>query len=324
MSDTTSSLGPYNTPMAAQGSSVTQAIMNYPNSIDTSNDREEPNVKQTRRLKFTPEQLSQLIMACSTPVGQMSVPTQASLTSIAIAPSTAPVYVTNAKYEEICCKPIKPLYEGTEEDLIPFLLHLDIRSQDEGWAPATYITIEGNQYGLTIEFAHVNEDHVTECASKPWSSSTVAIDKHSIGHDTSHLLAKCLLASIPLELPLTLLNCIPKLYCNDGTYILWALTNNIYKNYVAFVEHVREKIVMATVSQHDNNIEKYLIYIKNHLQMITTKPTSACQHRDLITSILCRLKTTSNQIFLRTSKTYMFLIRRADYPNTLRPSLLQM
>jgi len=135
MSDTTSSLGPYNTPAAARGSSVTQAIMNCTNGMDTSNDEEEPHAKQTRYLKFTPAQLSQLIMACSTPVGHMSVPTQASLTSIAIAPSTAPAYVTNAKYEEICCKPIKPTYEGTEEDLMPFLLHLDIRRQDEGCPP---------------------------------------------------------------------------------------------------------------------------------------------------------------------------------------------
>jgi len=162
--------------------------------------------------------------------------------------------------------------------------------------PATYLTIEGNHY----DFAHINENQVTECASKCWSSPMVDIEKHSIGHDTynSHLLAKCLLASISPELSLTLLNCIAKLYHNDGTYVLWALTNNIYRNNIAFVESIREKIVMATVSQHDNNIEKYLIYIKNHLQMITTKPTPTRQHRGLITYILHQLKTSSNQILL--------------------------
>jgi len=57
----------------------------------------------------------------------------------------------------------------------------------------------------------------------------------------------------------------PTLYHNDGTYILWALTNNMYRNNIASVESVREKIVTATVPQHENDTEKYLIYIKNHL-----------------------------------------------------------
>jgi hypothetical protein len=184
---------------------------------------------------------------------------------------------------------------------MPFLLRLDIRRQDEGWAPATFITIQDTTYDLTIEFAHVTEENVTELASRRWTSHSVSTDKHTIRHDTCHsrLLAKCLLASISHDLSLTLLNRIPTLYRNDGTYLLWTLTNNIYRNNIAFVESVREKTVTATVLQHDNDIEKYLIFIKNHLRMITTKHSSAQQHRGLITYILRQLKTTPNQIFLR-------------------------
>jgi hypothetical protein len=302
MSNTTQGNTSISTPDSARGTAVTQAIMNFAAGIDANNDDDEPNAKRSRYLKFTPEQLSQLIIACSTPGNIVPSNTPSTpYTSTTVTPSPAPAYVANAKYEEISCKPIRPPYEGTEADLMSFLLRLDIRRQDEGWAPATYITVAEYRYDLTIEFAHVTEENIQELASTRWKSPTVSVDKHTLSHDTynSRLLAKCLLASISPELSLTLLNRIPTLYRNDGTYILWTLTNNIYRNNIAFVESIREKIVTTTVSHHDNNIEKYLIYIKNQLRMITTKPTAARQHRGLITYILRQLKTTANPIFLR-------------------------
>jgi hypothetical protein len=289
------------TPEQNRGSAVTDAIRAFTDSFGVSNDDEKPNAKRPRYLKFTPDQLSQLIIACSTPGGITSTLHQASPSTTALSLQSAPAYVTSAKYEEISCKPIKPTYEGNEADLMPFLLRVDIRHQDEGWASATFITNQDTTYDLMIEFVDVTEEHVTELASRRWTSHSVSTDKHNIGHDTCHsrLLAKCLLASISHDLSLTLLNRIPTLYRNDGTYLLWTLTSNIYRNNIAFVESTREKIVTATKLQHDNDIEKYLIFIKNHLRMITTKHSSDQQHCGLITYILQQLKTTPNQIFLR-------------------------
>jgi hypothetical protein len=86
--------------------------------------------------------------------------------SVTASITNAPAYVTNAKYEEFCCKAIKPSYDGTEEDLMPFLLRLDIQRQDEGWAPATYIKIDDATFDLTTEFSHVTESQVTTLTSK--------------------------------------------------------------------------------------------------------------------------------------------------------------
>jgi len=77
------------------------------------------------------------------------------------------------------------------------------------------------------------------------------------------------------------------------------LSNNIYRNNIAFVESIQEKIVSATVVQHDNDVEKYPLSIKNYLRMITSQSTSTKRFNGLITYILCQLKTTQNQIFLR-------------------------
>ncbi len=127
------------------------------------------------------------------------------------------------------------------------------------------------------------------------------MDKRTIGHDTcnARLLAKCLLASISTDLTVTLINRILQLYRNDGTYILWALTNNIYRNNIAFIETIREKIFITDLTQHNQDIEKYLIFIKNNLRLITTQSSPSEQHIGLITYSLHQLKQTKNQIFLR-------------------------
>jgi hypothetical protein len=150
---------------------------------------------------------------------------------------------------------------------MPFLLQLDIRHQDESWAPATYITLDTKKYDLTVDFAHVPEELLTTTASKCWMADTADVDKHTMGTKLYHswLLAKCLLVSILSELSSTIINRIPTTCRNDGTYILWAITNNIYWSNIAFMETIREKIVLATVDQFGHDLEKYLMTIKNNL-----------------------------------------------------------
>jgi hypothetical protein len=96
--------------------------------------------------------------------------------------------------------------------------------------------------------------------------------------------------------------------------MLWAITNNIYRNNVAFVENIWEKIITTMIAHHDNNVERYLIFIKNNLQMIHSKSTAAKKHNGLITYILRQLKLSTNPCFFASSKIYTFNIKR---PNCL-------
>jgi len=80
--------------------------------------------------------------------------------------------------------------------------------------------------------------------------------------------------------------------------MLWAITNNIYRNNVAFVENIWEKIITTMIAHRDNNVERYLIFIKNNLQMIHSKSTAAKKHNGLITYILHQLKLSTNPMFL--------------------------
>ncbi len=130
------------TPPHLRGSVITDLISNFTRNLDQDPSEEAPNdtAMHPKYLKLTPTQLSQLLQACSSPSVQ-APNLHGSPTSIIAQPTLTPAYLNNAKYEDICCKPIKPCYDGTETDLMSFLLRLDIRLQDEGWAPPTYVTI---------------------------------------------------------------------------------------------------------------------------------------------------------------------------------------
>jgi len=111
------------------------------------------------------------------------------------------------------------------------------------------------------------------------------------------LTGKCLLVSLTSSITFTIINRIPQQFQNDGTLVLWALTNNVHRNNIAFIEHVCEKITTATLANHQNDVERYLIYIKNNLRMINNT-TDSTEQNGLITYILHPLKQASNPIFL--------------------------
>ena len=131
------------TPVTFRGSQVTNSIQALTNILDGSGNDDEPNAKCTKYLKFTPSQLSHLIHAC-TAHGQTSGLANRNPTTITSIVPLVSSYFNNAKYDDIICKPIKPIYNGSEADLMLILLWLDIWRQDDGGVPAMYLTIDDN------------------------------------------------------------------------------------------------------------------------------------------------------------------------------------
>ena len=112
--------------------------------------------------------------------------------------------------------------DGSEDQLNPFLTRLDLRRQNEGWAPATYIKIAEEQYDLTVHFSMIKEEDGIGEATNHWESPT--IDK-AFGHMTynSRLLAMVIINLITDNFMTTLLHSLPHTLCNDGTFVLWSL-----------------------------------------------------------------------------------------------------
>jgi hypothetical protein len=248
--------------------------------------------KKQRIIQFTPAQFDSLLQTLTTvtpptPCNPPPPPSTPVLSGISTSASM-PAYYNNAKYEEITCKPLKPLYDGSEDNLMPFLTHLDVRRQNEGWALATYISVDGKTIDLCLHFAQITADQAKAAATLRWNSPTVHTDKHTIGHETcnSRQLAIVLMGSISDALSLIILHRVPCELRNDGTYILWTNCNNVHRNNVALTEHVCEKITNATLQQFSNNVEDYIIFIKDNLCMLSSDTSNTTEHRGLITYIL--------------------------------------
>ncbi len=113
-------------------------LLQTANSFPTTNDDRsldgEPQPKRSRFIQLTPEQFEHILSTCSQQQQTISSLTPSSnrlhngndSSTHAVTPST-PSYYNNTKYEEIACKAMKPAYDGSEEELIPFLTRLDIR-----------------------------------------------------------------------------------------------------------------------------------------------------------------------------------------------------
>jgi hypothetical protein len=289
------------------------------------NDDDKPAAKRLKSITLTPEQFERLLQTCSKQQEVISHFTSGSPISVDDSrpqrQPAQPAYYSNAKYEEISCKAIKPQYDGSEEHLIPFLTRLDLRRQNEGWAPATFVTINAQQYDLTCHFAGIKESDLTTLAEARWTSPTVDQDKHTVGHPTYHarLLAMVLMNSITDDLMTTLIHRVPTNLRNDGTYLLWSICHNIHRNNVAFTEHIREKISIATLSTFNNDVNKYIIFIKDNLKMIST--TTTPEHNGLITYILRQLKLSPIPLFQDFIRKLHIEFQEGKHP-LLTPTLL--
>jgi hypothetical protein len=108
--------------------------------------------------------------------------------------------------QKISCKPIN----GTKENLIPSLTHVDIQQQNKDWDSATYIEIEGKPINLTCHFAQVTDEQAMQDAEKHWKSPNISSKKHKVGHQTYNpcLLAIVLMNSISDTLTNIIINCV--------------------------------------------------------------------------------------------------------------------
>jgi hypothetical protein len=99
------------TPEGINGKSIVDSICNILGQDEDTNDNAKHRSKHPKYFKFTADQLSQLIVACS-PAPLTPTPfVSRSPTSLIGTTLITPTYVVNAKYKEISCKPIKTLYD---------------------------------------------------------------------------------------------------------------------------------------------------------------------------------------------------------------------
>ncbi len=164
-------------------------------------------------------------------------------------PTIANCYYNNAKYKDIICHPLKPQYDGSPDQFIPFLNKLDSHQQDEGWYPFTFVQTGTEKLDLTWHFAKITEELIKCQETQWWTSETVLTDKYDVNHSTynARKLACLLLSSVTDDFSITIINRIPQDLCNDGPLILWTICNNIHQNNVALTETIKSKVSCISV-----------------------------------------------------------------------------
>jgi hypothetical protein len=228
----------------------------------STNDSSTPQPKWTKSIVLPHAQFSQLLQTFSNQQDTIALLStqspRSTITESRAHAMTTPAYYANAKYEEISCKAITPNYDGTEENLIPFLTRLDLWHQNEGWAPTTYVEVDEKIHDFMLHFSMVMKTDIETQPTMRWSSPDVHQDKHKVNQDTynSRLLGMVLLKSVTNDFLTTLLHTIPQLLRSNGTLLLCSICHHTQHNNVAFHESIWEKIVLATLSSFDNNVQK--------------------------------------------------------------------
>lgn len=237
-----------------------------------------------------------------------------------------PEYYNNAKYEDIISKPIKPLYDGSSEQLVPFLNRLEIWRQDEGLYPITFLDIHNTKYDLIRHFAKIDELVMLQEAKLRWTSPTISSDKHTIDHPTfnARVLACLLLGSITDDFCITIINRIPQEYRNDGPLLLWTICNNIHRNNIAFVESIKCKICDSTLSQFNGDISKYIFHTKDNLCLIMTSDASTPTHTDLLIYLFTQLQLCKVPLFKEAVDARHIAYLEAKLPGLTPEKLLKM
>jgi hypothetical protein len=91
----------FETPDHFHGQQVTDVILNALHSESNTNDDDaEPNAKQTKYIRVTPDQLSKIVMPCSSNLLQSLTPTGVMLPHAFHPPTMTPAYYNNNKLKD--------------------------------------------------------------------------------------------------------------------------------------------------------------------------------------------------------------------------------
>jgi hypothetical protein len=205
----------------------------------------------------------------------------------------------NAKYEQIACAGLQPKYNGSPDELIPTLNMIHIRRQNEVWYAATFLRQDDSNIDLVRQFSQIKHETVQSKAKELWDSPTSMSSRHTRGTETynSRLLALFLTNSLTADFAALLHSHIDPNYSTDGPTLLFTMCNHIHHNHLAFVESIKNKNPLATLSEYKNDVPAFLRYLQDNLRLITSTGAADNSHNDLILHILLQLRSTTIPLF---------------------------
>jgi len=212
----------------------------------------------------------------------------------------------NAKIKQIICSGLKPLYDGSADNLIPTLNQINVCRRNEVWDSATYVMQDNIKLDMVTQFSKVTETTVTTQAKLLWDAQDASLQSHTRGTVTYHnrLFGVFLLNSLTPDFITFLHSQIDSAYWSDGPLLLHTMCQHIHCNHLAFVESIKTKIRSSTLLEHNNDIPKYLHFLSTNLKLISSTGADDNAHNDLIPHLLQQLCTTTIPLFQQTVLTW--------------------
>jgi hypothetical protein len=244
--------------------------------------------------------------------------------SVPAAPK-APDIFDNARFEQIACTGLQPKYNGSPEELIPTLNAIHIRRQNEVWYAATFMVQDNESIDLVRHFSKVSQATIQNKAKELWDNPDSWSLRHTRGTPTynSRLLALFLMNSLTPEFAALLHSRIDPTYSTDGPTLLFTMCFHIHRNHIAFVESIKNKIRLSTLSEFKNDVPSFLRFLQDNLRLITSTGATDNTNNDLIPHILLQLRTTTIPLFQQSVLKWQRKYMENSLPLTA-PSLVSM
>jgi hypothetical protein len=216
-----------------------------------------------------------------------------------VSSSGKPDIYDNARFEQIACTGLQQKYDGSLDRLIPTINLIHICHQNEVWSSATYIMQDGKKLDMIQQFSQVLPQTVQDQAKLLWDDPDVDVNRHKRGTATytARLFGVFLLNSFTPEFAALLHSRIDPKYSADGPLLFIIMCCHIHRNHLAFVESIKNRIWLATLSDHKNDVAGYLHFLHNNLRIITSTGSDAKAHNDLLPHIFMQLRFTTIPIF---------------------------
>jgi hypothetical protein len=98
----------------------------------------------------------------------------------------------------------------------------------------------------------------------------------------------------------------------------------MHRNNIAFVESIKRKIRDSTLSQFGDDVSKYILNIKDNLQLITTSDANTPPHNDLLIYLFTQLRLWKVPLFKEEINAWRITYLEAKLPGINPEKLLKM
>jgi len=189
-------------------------------------------------------------------------------------------------------------FDGTHENLAPWIKKFKTLRSNALWREATYLTHEGVTYDILSEFTKIKEACV-----KPQAQMRCTSENHLKSLRPEHttlfyarILGKVVTSSVTDDFNTVLQNYAGDELASDGPYLLWLLLTHFHTSTITYQEQLKTQIRQRTLTgDHQDDAESYLLWLRHQLDVLTTiSPTGTAGHNDLMDPIFQQLLLTKS------------------------------